>query len=823
MNLKSDESAALDTGAFGDALRRQVRYRYGKRFANATGRDLLDAVCLACREWVVDRMLATEQRVREHDPKRVYYLSLEFLIGRSLESSLLNLQATAGVRGALLQLGVDLDALCTSEPDAGLGNGGLGRLAACFLDSLATLDMPGYGYGINYEHGLFRQVISGDEQQELPDSWQRLGSPWLIARPEESVGVPVYGRAGRRPQREQRGSWVDWRVIVGMPHDLPIVGYGGRTVNWLRLYSAGTADEFDVALFNRGDYQRAVERKLATERISKVLYPSASSDAGRELRLLQEYFFVACALRDVMRRFLDSQRRFAELPDKVALQLNDTHPVLGIAELMRLLVDEHEVSFDDAFEITSRTFSYTNHTLLPEALEKWPRPLLSRVLPRHLQIIEEINASFLGSVEARWPGDVDRLRRMSIIEEGSPKQLRMAHLAIVGSHAVNGVSELHSTLVRERLVPDFAEMWPDRFSNVTNGVTPRRWLLQSNPGLASLVTQRIGDGWIRDLGALSELEPAVEDAAFRDALRAVKRANKERLAGVVKETTGQVIDPASLFDVHIKRIHMYKRQLLAALHAIHLYQRIVEDGEVLEAPRTCIFAGKAAPEYHLAKLVIRLINGLGRVIDADVRVRDQLRVVFVPDYRVSLAERMIPAVDLSQQISTAGFEASGTGNMKLALNGALTVGTLDGANIEIREAVGDENFYLFGLTADEVVQARRDYDPRRWLPPGSAAERAVAWIADDRFAGDAPGVFGPLLDHLMDERDPYCVLADFESYRHVQHRAALDFGHADAWARKSGLNTARMGRFSSDRAVREYASRIWGIVGSRAGRDDAGD
>jgi starch phosphorylase len=681
--------------------------------------------------------------------------------------------------------------------------------------------MPGYGYGINYEHGLFRQVIDGDEQRELPDSWQRLGSPWLIARPEHAVGVPVYGRAGRRPQRDQKGSWTDWRVIVGMPHDLPIVGYGGHTVNWLRLYSAGTAEEFDVELFNRGDYVRAFERKLATERISKVLYPSASTDAGRELRLLQEYFFVACALRDVMRRFLDSQRGFETFPEKVAIQLNDTHPVLGIAELMRLLVDEHDMAFDDAFEITSKTFSYTNHTLLPEALEKWPRPLMARVLPRHLQIIEEINASFLARVEQLWPGDVERVQRMSIIEEGSPKQVRMANLAIVGSHAVNGVSALHSGLVRERLVPDFAQMWPDRFCNVTNGVTPRRWLLQANPGLASLVSERIGDGWIRDLEELKRLEPAVDDPGFRDGLRSVKLANKQLLARIVADTTGQTIDPTSLFDIHIKRIHLYKRQLLAALHAIHLYQRIVEDGETLETPRTCIFAGKAAPEYHLAKLVIRLINGLGRVIDGDPRVRDQLRVVFVPDYRVSLAERMIPAADLSQQISTAGFEASGTGNMKLSLNGAITLGTLDGANIEIREAVGDDNFYLFGLTAEEVVAARHDYDPQRWLSEGSALARAIAWIRDDRFAGDEPGAFEPLLHNLIEERDPYCVLADFESYCAAQGRASVDFGHAEDWARRSGLNIARMGYFSSDRAIREYASQIWRIAGTPRLDEDA--
>ncbi len=809
MNLLPEERGALGGDDFAEAVRRQVRYGSGKAFEEATPHDLLQAVALVCRRWAIDRMLETDRRFRAAGAKRVYYLSLEYLIGRSLEASLTNLLALDEVHRALASLGVDLHGLIATEPDAGLGNGGLGRLAACFLESLATLDLPGFGYGINYEHGLFRQVIVDDEQQERPDSWRRLGSPWQIRRPDHAVAVPVYGHAGRRPRGGAAGAWADWRVIVGVPHDMPVIGYGGRTVNWLRLYSAITADEFDVALFNQGDYLRAFERKLATERISKLLYPSGSSEAGRELRLLQEYFFVACAVRDLTRRHLDQHGHLQGLAERAAIQLNDTHPALAVAELVRLLVDEHDQDFDAALEQTRATLAFTNHTLLPEALESWPRPLLARVVPRHLQIIEEINARFLDAVQARWPGDLDRMRRMSIIEESHPKRIRMAHLAIVGSHSVNGVSELHSQLVQRRLVPDFAELWPERFCNVTNGVTPRRWLLQANPRLAALVTSRIGAGWVRRLEELRGLEPALEDPDFREALRRVKRANKERLAAVVEETTGVALDPAALFDVQVKRIHLYKRQLLAGLHAIHLYLRILERAEDLEVPRTCIFAGKAAPEYLLAKLSIRLLNAVGRAVEAEPRVREQLRVVFVPDYRVSLAEVIVPAAELSEQISTAGFEASGTGNMKLALNGALTIGTLDGANIEIRDAVGEENLYVFGLRAEEVERIREGYDPRRFLAESPALARVIEVLAADRFSADAPGVFAPLLRHLLEEGDPYCVLADFEAYRLAQERVDRDYRDADAWVRRAGLNIARIGRFSSDRAVEEYAERIW--------------
>ena len=816
MILEPEEQAAVAAGDFAAAVRRHVRYGRGKRFAEATPADLLDAVSLACREWLVDRMLASEQRARDRDEKRVYYLSLEFLIGRSLEASLHNLRALDEVRRALAPLGIDLDRLFEREPDAGLGNGGLGRLAACYLDSLATQDLPGYGYGINYEHGLFRQVIEGGEQHERPDSWQRLGSPWLIPRVDHPVAVPVYGRAGRRPRDGGAGAWVDYGVIIGVPHDMPVAGFGGRTVNWLRLYTATTADQFDVGLFNRGDYLRAFERKLSTESISKILYPSGSHEAGRELRLLQEYFFVACAVRDILRLYLETHADLAGLPDKVAIQLNDTHPALAVAELVRTLVDEHAVPFERAFELTRATLAFTNHTLLPEALETWPRPLLARVVPRHLQIIEEINFRFLSEVHARWPGDVDRLRRTSIVEEG---QIRMAHLAIVGSHKTNGVSRLHSELVRTRLVPDMAQLWPERFESVTNGVTPRRWLLQANPRLAELVTRRIGPGWIRDLEALRGIEPALEEEGFRAELRAIKRANKQRLAERVRAETGIALDPGALFDVQVKRMHLYKRQTLAALHAIHLYLRVVEDGDLLEHPRACLFAGKAAPEYFLAKLVIRLLCSISRAVESDPRAREQLRVVFVPDYRVSLAEVMIPGADLSEQISTAGFEASGTGNMKLALSGALTIGTLDGANIEIRDAVGEENFYLFGLRAEQVeaLRASAGYDPTRTVAGSPALARVIDALRGGRIASDGAELFAPLLRHFFEERDPYFVLADFDAYRAAQERAARDYRDADAWSRRAGQNVARMGWFSSDRAVREYAARIWGLAPPSAG------
>jgi starch phosphorylase len=809
MNGPDAEQGPSAADAFVASVHRHIRHLLGKRWEDASPRDFVLAMAMACRERIVERLFETERRYREADAKRVYYLSVEFLIGRLLENTLLNLGILEDVERVLEARGVDWQAVVEAEPDAALGNGGLGRLAACYLDSLASLDMPGFGYGINYDYGLFRQAIESGQQREYPEAWRRPGAAWLIERPEGACWVPVYGRAGRRSHGV--AEWHDWRVLVGVPYDMPVVGWGGRTVNRLRLFSARSPDEFDIEIFHRGDYLRAFERKLSVERISALLYPSDSNEQGKELRLLQEYFFVACALRDVLFQYLETRSSFDALPDQVAIQLNDTHPALAIAEWVRLLVDEHGVTFERALELTRGVFAYTNHTLLPEALESWPRPLLARVVPRHLQIIEDINARHLAAVELRWPGDLDRLSRMSIFDEAHPKRVRMAHLAIVGSHAVNGVSKLHSELVRRRLVPDFAELEPEKFGNVTNGVTPRRWLLKANPALARAIAARIGWDWIHDLERLRDLEPAADSPEFLAAFRAVKRANKERLARVVSRTTGVAVDPQALFDVQVKRIHEYKRQLLAALHAVHLYLSIVEDGRDLDAPRVCLFAGKAAPEYWMAKLVIRLLCSIGEVAARDPALRGQLRVVFVPDYRVSLAEKVIPAADLSEQISTAGFEASGTGNMKLSLNGALTIGTLDGANIEIREAVGEENFYLFGLRAEEIVdlRARGAYDPRERYEASPAVRRVLDAIGADRFPAGEAGVFHPLLENLLDHGDPYFVLADFDDYVATQERVARDFGDPDAWAHRAVLNVARMGTFSADRAVREYAEGIW--------------
>jgi glycogen phosphorylase len=799
---------------FAAAVQHNLRYVLGKRWQDASPRELWNAVSLAVREPLVEQMLATEERYRAADAKRLYYLSLEFLIGRSLGNNLLNLGLLEPVRASLASLGVDLEALRELEPDAALGNGGLGRLAACYLDSLASLDMPGFGYGINYEHGLFRQAIEHGEQREYPDSWRAQGSPWLIAKLDETLRVPVYGGIEKLgPEGSLRDTrWTHQRVLLGVPHDMPIVSYGGHTVNVLRLYSAQASDEFDIGIFHQGDYQRAFEQKLDSERISKVLYPPESTSAGKELRLLQEYFFVACALRDIVARYLGTRRSLDSFPEKVAIQLNDTHPALAVAELVRLLADEHGLPFERAFEIAQRTLAYTNHTLLPEALERWPKPMLERVLPRHLQIIELVNAHFLAEVEVRWPGNVDRLRRMSIIEEGSPQHVRMAHLAIVGSHAVNGVSKLHSELVKTVLVPDFAELWPGRFQNKTNGISPRRWLMNANRGLSDLITSRIGESWKRDLEGLAELEPHARDSEFLSAFRDVKRANKARLSGVIAQAAGVRLDPDALFDVQVKRVHEYKRQLLLALRVIEMYLAIADDGREPAASRAVIFGGKAAPEYFNAKLVIRLVNDVARTVNADPRTRGRLRVVFVPDYRVSLAEKIIPAADLSEQIATAGQEASGTGNMKLALNGALTIGTLDGATIEIRDRVGAENLYIFGLRADEVaaLRASHAYDPRALVARTPALARVLGAIREGRFSPEEPTRYAPLLDGLEHE-DRWFVLADFTSYGEVQEQVARDWLERAEWDRRAVLNVARMGYFSSDRAVREYATAIWNL------------
>jgi len=805
----------LELPGFQEAVQRHVRYSLGKQWQQASAHDVCKAASLAVRDRLVDRMFATDARYQEAQAKRLYYLSMEFLVGRSLGSNLQALGILDLCREAVASFGMDPDEVKEAEADPGLGNGGLGRLAACFLDSLATLDMPGFGYGINYEYGLFRQRIENGFQRESPDGWRSGGTPWLIERSEEACIVPVYGRVAHEQDRlgHDASRWVDWRVLVGVPHDMPIVGYGGHTVNWLRLYSARASSEFDIDIFNRGDYVRAMEEKMYTERISKVLYPPDSHEAGKELRLLQEYFFVACALRDIVARYLQQHTGFDQFPEQVAIQMNDTHPALAVAELMRMLVDQHRVPWDRAFDITVRTLAYTNHTLLPEALEKWPQPLIARVLPRHLEIIERINLEFLGHVERRWPGDVDRLRRVSIIEEGQPKQVRMGHLAIVGSHSVNGVARLHTELLRKRVVPDFDALYPERFNSKTNGITPRRWLLRANPALSGLVTSKIGDGWVRELDELRWLEPHAADPTFRKAFRDAKQANKQALARHVRDAARVKLDPSSIFDVQVKRIHEYKRQLLFALWVVDQYLRLVEDGIAPACPRTCLFGGKAAPEYFLAKLVIKFINNVAEVVNADPAAEGWLRVAFLPDYRVSLAELMVPAADVSEQISTAGKEASGTGNMKFALNGALTVGTLDGANVEIRDAVGEENIYIFGLRAEEVERMREEdsYDPREYLRRSERVQRVVDALASDRFCPREHALFRPLWENLMVHGDPYMVIADFEDYAATQARVAEDYLEPEEWSRRAILNVARMGPFSSDRTIQEYAREIWNI------------
>jgi len=797
--------------SFQESIRSHARYTIAKRWGTLTRRELFLAVALAVRDRLVEGMLETEDRVLASDAKRLYYLSMEFLIGRSLGNNLENLGLLDLCRTTLMQMGVDIEEIREEEPDAALGNGGLGRLAACFLDSLATLGMPGYGYGINYEYGLFRQEIENGHQKERPDHWLENGTPWEIKRPDEAVIIPVYGHIDDIYDGID-SAWLDWKILVGVPHDMPIVGYGGRTVNFLRLYSARSSSEFDMNIFNQGDYIKAVEQKISTETISKVLYPSDSVEAGKELRLLQEYFLVGCAIRDIVTRYLRSHDGFEKFSSKVAIQLNDTHPALTVAELMRMLVDENSVGWEKAWEITQATLGYTNHTLLPEALERWPLSLFERVLPRHLRIIHEINRRFLDRVEARWPDDQERARRMSIID-AEAKEVRMAHLAIVGSHSVNGVAALHSELVKTNLVPDFYEMWPERFNNKTNGVTQRRWLLKSNPGLASLITETIGDGWITDLDKLRGLETFADDAAFREEFLRVKHDNKEALARVIKDKTGVTVDPFSLFDVQVKRIHEYKRQLLNVMHIIHEYLSLVDDDQPFYAPRTYIFAGKAAPGYWAAKQIIKLINNVGQVINRDRRTFGLLKVAFIPDYRVSLAERIIPAANLSEQISTAGKEASGTGNMKFAMNGALTIGTLDGANIEIREEVGEENIFIFGLKAEEIQAMRNQgsYDPRGLYESNPDLRRVMDAFKSDIFCKDEPGLFEWIFRTIVDQGDEYFHLADLPSYIDVQKNAAKVFRNKTLWTRKAILNVARIGKFSSDRTVSEYARDIWDI------------
>jgi starch phosphorylase len=794
------------------AILKHIRYTLGQSRVDLSPRGILRPLALAIRDRLIDGLLETEERYRATGAKRLYYLSMEFLMGRVLSDNICNLQLTGLCREALAEHGVDLDEVLEAEADTGLGNGGLGRLAACFLESMATLDMPGFGYGIDYEYGMFTQEIQDGYQREKPDRWKKYGTPLQIPRPGLSVDVPIYGRCDTHVRN---ALWTEQKLVLGVPSDMPVAGYGGRTVNYLRLFGAQASEDFDIQIFNRGDYIRAVEQKIAGENISRVLYPSDQVKSGKELRLLQEYFLVACALRDILRTFLADNTDLEQIPQKIAIQMNDTHPALAVPELMRLLVDEHGMEWKRAWEITQATLAYTNHTLLPEALEKWSLPLMEHVLPRHMNIIFNINHDFLLKVVQSDPMDFERTRRMSIIEEADEKQVRMALLAIVGSHSVNGVSALHSELVKKTLVPDFAKLMPQRFNNKTNGVSHRRWVLKANPGLSDLLNRTIGEGWITDFDQIRHFEAAADDAGLRADFRSVKRDNKQRLARVIAQTTGVLVDPDSMFDVHIKRFHEYKRQLLNLLRVTYDYLRIVEDGETLATPATYIFSGKSAPAYVAATQIIKLINNVGRVVNADKRVRDQIRIAFIPDYRVSLAEVIIPAADLSEQISTAGMEASGTGNMKLAMNGALTMATLDGANIEMLEQIGSENMYIFGLTAEEIAERQaHGFQPREIYDKDPRVRRVIDTLSSDRFSYNEFGLFRWVYETLV-YRDRYFHLADLPSYIETHERAQRDFSDAENWSRRAMLNVARMGKFSSDRTILEYATEIWGLAVER--------
>jgi starch phosphorylase len=805
---------------------RHLRLTLAKDRFSATDRDRYLALALSVRDRLIDRWIATQQTHHSRNVKRIYYLSLEFLIGRLLGNNVINLQLEDACRSAMIECGLDWEDLRDHEVDAGLGNGGLGRLAACFLDSMSTLDLPAIGYGLRYDFGIFQQQIVNGYQLEQPDQWLKLGYPWEIAHPEFSFEVQFQGRVEmRRELRGQTWNWTGTHKVIGMPYDLPVVGYGGTTVNTLRLWSARSAEEFDLDDFNRGEYVDAVTNKVLAENLTKVLYPNDNIFEGQELRLKQEYFFVSCSLQDALRRFKSDGNTWDLFPDKVFFQLNDTHPALVVPELMRLLIDREGLGWEAAWEITTASTGYTNHTILPEALETWPADMFGRLLPRHLQIVYEINARFLREVSVRHPFDGDRLRRMSIIAEGSSKRIRMAHLAVVGSCSVNGVSRLHTDLLKSSLLRDFADYWPDKFNNKTNGITPRRWLLKANPPLARLITDAIGDRWIVDLEELRRLEEYADNPEFRSLFRDVKQFNKEVLAHYSATVLGMHISAQSLFDVQVKRMHEYKRQLLLVLYIIVLYNRLKGNPSLEVVPRTFIVAGKAAPGYAMAKLIIKLVNQVSETLDLDPETRGRLRLVFLPNYRVSLAEKIIPAADLSEQISTAGTEASGTGNMKLQLNGALTIGTLDGANVEMLEEVGTENMFIFGMTAQQIEERRHGYNPWEIYHGDEEIRRALDLIRQDFFSLVEPGIFRPILESLLDGGDRYFVLADLRAYIEAQSRVDAAFKDRDQWDRMAILNVARSGKFSSDRTIREYAEQIWHVepcqVMSLAGEQQA--
>ncbi|KWT77382.1 glycogen/starch/alpha-glucan phosphorylase [Candidatus Magnetominusculus xianensis] len=826
--IKKDNSVKASTAAVSEdttlksSFLRHLKYTLAKDEYTATDRDRYKALSLAVRDRLVEKWIKTQQAYYNKDVKRVYYLSLEFLIGRSLGNVLVNLDIYEEARKELLAVGLELEQLRELEWDPGLGNGGLGRLAACFLDSLATLGIPSYGYGIRYEYGIFFQKIRNGHQVETPDNWLRYGNPWEIERPEYLFIVKFYGKVNKYTDKHGRFicSWIDTQDVVALGYDTAIPGYHNNTVNTMRLWGAKSTRDFDLGYFQHGDYERAVSDKVLTETISKVLYPNDNVFEGKELRLKQEYFFVSATLQDIMRRFKKNRQQpieYRDFPNKTVIQLNDTHPSIAIAELMRIFIDIEGLDWDVAWEITTETFGYTNHTILPEALERWSVPLFERVLPRHLEIIYEINYRFLKGVEERFPGDGGKLSRMSIIEEGDEKKVRMANLSIVGSRSVNGVSALHSEIIKNELFKDFYDYWPKKFNNKTNGITQRRWLRLCNPALSELITQHIGDAWVVDLNELKKLIPFADNIDFQKKWRAIKQDNKRLLAHCLKEKKGVALNVDSIFDCHFKRMHEYKRQLLNAIHAVVLYNRIkaaAKSGNKSAlkniVPRTVIFGGKAAPGYFMAKLIIKLINSIAEVVNSDPEVSDLLKLFFMENYSVSLSEMILPAAELSEQISTAGTEASGTGNMKFALNGALTIGTLDGANIELKENIGADNIFIFGLTADKVNELKqRGYNPREYYERNAELKQAVDMIDNGFFSKNDANLFKPIIESLLNHGDQYLLMADFESYAKCQERVAELYKDQALWTKMSILNVANMGFFSSDRTIKEYADDIW--------------
>jgi starch phosphorylase len=812
--MKFNKATAVSADMIEERTLFHLKYSRGKTMRVATDFDKFWSFAHVVRDLAIDGFTATQEQYLLKDVKRVYYLSMEFLIGKMLERNMLALEIMKPAQEALKRLDIDLRKIISMDIEAGLGNGGLGRLAACFLDSMASMELPAYGYGLRYEHGIFRQEFEDGWQQERPDNWLELGYPWEMVRPEYAMPVFVYGRVENisDTRRGKKPVWTDWQMFKAVPYDIPMIGFNSNTVNMLRLWSARADEGFRLDVFNQGDYVRAVEEKNWAENVTKVLYPSDNTHAGQELRLIQEYFLVSCSIRDIIRRYEKNHRDFSRFVEKNAIQMNDTHPALTVAELMRMFCDEYEMPWEKAWEITTKTCAYTNHTLLPEALETWPVELMQRVLPRHLQIIYEINHRFLQRVEMSFPGNAGLIEKVSLIGENGHRNVRMANLAVVGSHTVNGVAGLHSELLRTRVMPEFNKIYPDKFINVTNGITHRRWLLKCNPELSALITSKIGRGWERNLEELAQLEPFAKDKKFQKDFMAIKRRNKVALAGLIEEKLHVPVHADSLFDVQVKRLHMYKRQLLSAMYLITLYQRIKANPKTEIVPRTFVFAAKAAPGYHLAKRLIKLINSVAAVVNHDPAVAGRLKVVFLPDYNVSLAEKIIPAADLSEQISTAGKEASGTGNMKLSLNGALTIGTWDGANIEIAQHVGEENIFIFGHREEELHKLAQDgYNPWTYYDKDIELQNVLEAIRVNAFDPTQPALFMDLFDDLTRHGDPFFYMADYRLYVEEQAKVEELFRQPDAWAEKAILNVARMGWFSSDRTIGEYAEKIWKI------------